>query len=246
MTEAVAAQKLLAEEWAWTAFQMLAGMQVALCPVTVRPCKKSCRFGNYYVAPVGEPGGGSFSPHIVSGQWINSWCGDSFDCSCSSVEEVVLPGPVGAITEVKVDGQVVDPTAYRVDNGNRLVRTDGQGWPYCQDMTAPDSEEGTFSVTYIQGAAADSLVNYAVGVLADEFYRSITGDKKCRLSSRVTAVTRQGVSYEMSPGLFSNGVTGIDEVDVIIMRYNPSKLKQRPQVASPDSLRARPRQRTAS
>lgn len=239
LTEVIVQQRALAEMFGWTTLQVLSGHQIGICPVMVRPCKKSCRFGTYYVAPASGSGGSSFTPHLVNGQWVNSWCGDRFDCSCSSVEEVVLPGPVGAVVEVKIDGIALPDTAYRVDNGNRLVRTDGEGWPYCQDMSAADSEEGTFSVTYIQGAAPDPLVDYAAGILAEEFYKSIIGDKKCRLSSTVTAVTRQGVSYEMTRGLFENGRTGIPEVDSILSRFNPYSLKTRPVIASPDSMPVR-------
>jgi len=243
MTAELTQQKALAEMFGWTTLQVLSGHQIGICPVVVRPCKKSCRFGTYYVAPAGGSGGSS-PTRTVNGQWVDSWCGDRFDCACETVEEVALPGPVGAIEAVVIDGITLAPTSYRVDNGNRLVRTDGQGWPYCQDMNAAAGEEGTFSVSYIQGAAPDPLVDYAAGVLANEFYLSIAGDKKCRLSSKVTAVTRQGVSYDMTPALFENGRTGIPEVDAILGRFNPFALKTRPVIASVDSIA--PRRTTVS
>ncbi len=234
-------QRELAEALAWSALKTLTGGRLGICPVTVRPCKKDCRFGTYYVAPAGGSGG-TFYPHIaVDGEWVNSWCGDRFDCGCTAIEEVVLPGPVGRVIEVQVDGQIVDPSAYRVDNGNHLVRQDGGSWPYCQDMNLPDGEVGTFSVTYIQGAPIDELWDYAAGVLAKEFYIPIAGgdSKKCRLPKNVQAITRQGVTFDMDITMFDNGTTGIQEVDSCIARLNPFKLKVGPRVMSPDSLRAR-------
>lgn len=225
-------QKALAEALAWTAIQTLTARQVGICPITVRPSHKSFRWGAYYLSP--PYGTGAFYPHIgVNGQWVNIWCNEDELWA----EEIFLPGPVGRIETVAVDGVVVDPSAYRVDDGYKLVRQDGQGWPTHQDMSLPVGSAGTFSVTFIQGAAPDDLIDYAAGVLATEFWKAITGAKGCRLPSNVTAVTRQGVSYDMELSMFDNGRTGIKEVDAILARFNPFKLKARPTITSVDSLR---------
>lgn len=242
--ESVAAQLAAddAEAFAWYALQSLTAYQLAICPTTVRPCKKACREGSYYLANTGLP----FAPKILpSGAWINVWCGCQDACSCTTVEEIVLPGPVGSIVEIMIDGVVLDPTAYRVDNGNRLVRQDGGEWPTCQDMNLPAGEVGTFTVTYFQGFTANSMTNRVAGELAKEFYLALTGGQKCRLSSRVTGLTRQGVSFELAVGLFSNGYTGLPTVDAYIATLNPFALKTRPVIASPDSIARRPRVTTA-
>lgn len=239
------AQIHLAEALAWEALKTLSGGRLAICPVTVRPSRRDSRFGTYYVAPV-SGSGGSFRPHIaVDGEWVNSWCGDDFDCGCTGVEEVKLPGPVGRVIEVVVDNIAVDPSAYRVDDGYRLVRQDGGSWPYAQNMNLPAGSVGTFSVTYIQGAVIDELWDYAAGVLAAEFWKVITGAKGCRLPKNVQAVTRQGVTFDMNITMFDNGTTGIQEVDSIVARLNPFKLKVPAMVASVDTLR-RNRQTTGT
>jgi hypothetical protein len=210
----------------------LTGYQVGGCPVTVRPCKQGCA--------------GAFLPHYewsyqhaympginVAGYWINS-CGCTTDCSCTTLCEVVLPEPVGEVMEVKSDGVVVDQSDYRLDR-NRLVWT-GVGdcpWPTCQDLSASDSNPGTFSITYLNSYPVDGLGAYAAGVLANEFARACAGNK-CRLPPSVSSVSRAGVTYEVVAGSFPGGITGIREVDAFIALWNPNALQRPATVWSPD------------
>lgn len=201
--------------------RMLTGYSVGACPVVLRPCTQTCVSGSagWYA------NGGTFYPHIDRlGRWVNA-CGCTYNCSCKMLSVVRLGGIVGEITEVKVDGEVLPTTAYRLDNGHRLVRTDGGVWPVCQDMALDDTEEGTFSVSVVRGAAVDGLGAYAAGVLACEFAKALTGCD-CALPSNVTSITRQGITMELNTGAFPEGFTGIREVDVIIARYNPHALKR--------------------
>lgn len=143
----------LAEGLAWMSLMALTGGQIAYCPVTVRPCAIGCGAPpTWMVAPVlssgrfagVRPGVYAFAPHVsASGAWVNGCgCGSPRDCSCSSLSEVLLPGPIGDIVEVRLDGAVLSPDAYRVDSGNRLVRVDGDVWPACQDLGAPGPDPG--------------------------------------------------------------------------------------------------------
>jgi hypothetical protein len=209
--------------------RMLTGYSVGGCPVVLRPCTQTCvraSSGWYY-------GGGMFYPRIDSlGRWVNA-CGCTYDCACSALSVVNLGGVVGAVTEVRVDGAILPTTAYRLDNGNRLVRLDGEVWPACQDMSKAETEVGTFSVSVQRGVAVDGLGAYAAGLLACEYAKACTGSK-CRLPSGTTAVVRQGISMEINTGLFPGGLTGIREVDLVIMRYNPHALKRPSAVWTPD------------
>lgn len=223
------------EALAWSSLASLLAFRLSLCPSLIRPCLKKCGGRTWDVSPVG--GFGDFSPYISNGKWYNG-CGCVTDCSCTSLCEVVMPAEVGGIAEVKVDGAVLDPTAYRVDNGNRLVRTDGGCWPSCQNMALDDTEAGTFSVSYYPGLAPNDLLRYAAGLLAAEFYLACSG-KECRLPTGVTQISRAGVSMEVQTGLFAGGSTGITEVDAIIRIYNPSALKGPSRVLSPDRGTAR-------
>lgn len=226
----------IAEAYAWSLLASLTAYRIATCPIAVRPCAARCLdSGGMMAFPVSGGGTGQYSPFIAGGKWYNSCgCRRANDCSCSVLSEVRLPGPVGGIVSVKVDGILLPPAAYRVDNGNRLVRLDGEQWPACQDMALPSTAVGAFEVVYYRGTAPNNMTRHAAGALAVEFYAACAGDS-CRLPDNVTSVARQGVDYELTPTDFPEGVTGIKAVDALIRIYNPNKLKGPVTIASPDS-----------
>lgn len=238
------AMKQRSEALAWMQLAALTADQLGTCPITVRPCTRACL--DHHVYLTASTRGGPFHPHINSqGNWVNSCGCAAGDCSCTALSEVILPGPVGDVLEVLLDGAVLDPTAYRVDNGNRLVRTDGGIWPACQNMAAPtvpaddapDEALGTFEVTYYQGAAPDALSLWMAGLLAVEYFKACSSDKSCRLPNRLQSVARQGVTYNIA--FEDDGTTGIREVDDYVRRLNPYHLKMPPVIVSPQSRRTR-------
>lgn len=214
----------------------LTGYRVGGCPITVRPCKQDCRtrpFAARY--PYGSFNW--FQPYITdSGAWVNG-CGCMQDCSCTTLCTVDLPGPVGVVYEVKVDGDVVDEDSYRMD-GTSLIWTSTEScpWPTCQDLTLTDTEVGTFSVTYLNSYPVDGLGAYAGAVLAKEYAAACMGGQ-CRLPASVTAVSRQGLTYEITPGAFPDGFTGIREVDAYIALWNPKGIQRSASVWTPDMVR---------
>lgn len=227
-------------EFASATLRRLTGYRVGGCPVTVRPCKPSCadlmRTPSYYDMLAFGAGLSGFWPHIgTDGLWINS-CGCRTDCNCGEICEVSLPPPVGRVDTVRIDGvDLIANLDYRVD-GNRLVWVDSTrdcGWPSCQDMTKPDTEVGTFSVTYLNAYPVDTLGAYAAGVLASEFAKACTGGK-CRLPSGITSIARQGIAMDFATGAFPNNLTGIREVDAYIGLWNPTPIRQGATVWSPD------------
>jgi hypothetical protein len=196
----------------------LTAYRVGGCPITVRPCRARC-----WPTVEGSWAGPVFTPFIYAGNWVNS-CGCNSDhCSCAALCKAALPPPVGPVGEVKVDGAVLPPAAYTVQD-RWLVRTDGGCWPYCQDLTDPDTAPGTFAVTYLRGAPVDALASSAAGVLACEFAKACSG-ANCRLPSGVTSVVRAGVAYEVGAAAFPSGFTGIREVDAVIRLWNPKGIR---------------------
>lgn len=222
-TPAELIRKSLSEALAWSTLQQLTGFRLSLCPILVRPGRTTCSVNSYTV------GSGYFRPYVgADGMWRNG-------CSCNDPREILLPGPVGRIYFVKIGGVAVNPNAYRIDNINLLVRTDGLAWPAHQDMALPNNAPGTFTVEYIQGSPPDALDDLAAGILAQEFLNAMTR-QKCRLPSNVKAITRQGVQYEVDSSMFTDGMTGIQEVDAIVARRNPYKLKTPPRIMSVEKL----------
>jgi hypothetical protein len=234
-------QRSRAISWATFVLDALTGHQFAQCPVTVRPCGPGCGlFNGYTTWPVAAPAQGGpgpwMVPYILNGVWLNCSC--SGGCSCLPACRVDLGVPVAEVTEVKVNGLVLDPSAYELQ-GAFLVRTDGgECWPSCQDPAVPDTEDGTFSVTYRPGRALPIAGQIAAGKLAGEFVKACAGSS-CALPAQISSLSRQGVDVEfVDPStVFENGRTGIYEVDLFLNAVNPTGMRRRSRVLSPDIRR---------
>lgn len=158
---------------------------------------------------------------------------DGFFNNCCSVK---LPGTVREVTEVTVDGDVVDPDAYEVRERRHLVRIDGSHWPCCQQECAPRS----FAVTYVYGKTPPQIGANAALALACEIYKScpISGSADCALPTGVTRVTRQGITIErtfMQQDAHGVWRTGIAAVDLFLNTVNPAGISRRGTVWSPSS-----------
>lgn len=203
----------------------LTGRQFSTCDVTIRPCRRSC-------ADFPSIGGGTGWqgpwPVLVGGAWFNLACQCGAACSCRDLCEVDLPYPVCEVSEVMVDGVALDPGAYRVDGFRKLVRTDGGCWPRCQDMAAPDSEVGTWSVSLTYGKEPPQLALDAAAELACERIKSDLG-KTCRLPARLAK------SFVDPMAFFEVGRTGMFLLDLAVLTYNPRHLTRAPGVFSPDA-----------
>jgi hypothetical protein len=156
------AQRADVEAWAIHDLWAATGNVYGTCDVTVMPC--------------------------------NDWgvlCGGCWNayrsCGCITVPEVKLPGPVASVSEVVIDGAALDPSAYRVDDYQWLVRTDGDYWPTNTDYLDPDA----FSVTYALGIEPPAGAGYVTGLLVCA--RACT-NSGCKIPREAQTVTRQGVT----------------------------------------------------
>lgn len=219
----------LLEAWQEVASEILwaaSGRRIGTCEETIRPCLRRC-------------GGGSGLPvpyKGTDGAWRNIGCGCVEDCSCDALCEVILPGPVAEVTEVLIDGVTLAEDSWRVDkvrSGWRLLRTDGNCFPDCQDMTADCDQEGAFCVTYLRGTVPDALAIAAVTELACELTKAcLPGCKTCRLPKNVTQVVRQGVTitYDNSKAWLN----ALPFVAAFLGAVNPLGLISASSVWSPD------------
>lgn len=226
----------LAVELVW----MLSGRRYGLCELTVRPCGARCGESTYFGR---VPPSGGWIPTLINGAWVNCGrCACTSSCSCCSVCEVVLPGPVHEVSRVVVDGQTVPASAYRVDNHRSLVRVDGgECWPACQDLAAPPDGPGAFTVAYQRGVPVPPGGLYAAGVYACELLKScgvITSGECCQLPQRVQSITRAGVTMTMleSGDFLEQGRTGVPAVDAWIKAVNPRRALAPSTVYSPDRM----------
>lgn len=124
-----------------------------------------------------------------------------------------LPGyPVRSIEEVVIEGVMVAPERYRVEDYRTLVLLPG-------DAVGPDRawpRGGDWSVTYVYGASPPPGGREAAAALGYQLALSCSPDTSgCRLPQRVQSITRQGVSMAILDPLtlFPDGMTGLPEVD---------------------------------
>jgi hypothetical protein len=166
--------------------------------------------------------------------------------------QIELPYPVTEVVQVKIDGEVIPEDEYELRDFKTLVRlrptastvpTARWGWPTSQIMDLPDTEPGTFSVTYMYGNPPPAMGKIAARKLAEYLALPLLGETK-DYPKRVTSVARQGVSTMVTDvmDLLREGMLGIYECDLFIKTYNPSKLKRQAAVWSPDM--GRPGRRT--
>lgn len=164
--------------------------------------------------------------------------------------EIQIPWPVREIVQVLIDGIVIPANEYELRDAKTLVRmrptassqpTARYGWPTSQRQDLPDTEPGTFSITFTFGQDPPALGTGAALALAQYLALPRLGDRK-RMPTRTTSISRQGVSAQVTDAidLLRKGAgTGIYEVDLFITSVNPHQLDRQAQVWSPDLGRAR-------
>lgn len=223
----------LAASYLWAA----TGRRYGVCPVSVRPSQNArgeILYRDYAVQPgmsgLGVPGG----PFLFGGRWFNSGCASA--CCGNSACAIVLRGPVASIDEVMVGEEIVPPSAYRVDvtaGVYLLVRVDGECWPMCQDFRADEGQEGSFVVSYGIGQPLPLALQIAAAMLACEYSKALTGGP-CKLPSKMTRLSRQGVEVELEAPDADGESTGIREVDQVVAMLNPTRRASPPMLFSPD------------
>lgn len=230
------------------------------CPITVRPCRKSCAdgydflFSRFYNQGQGYLTTGPFLPYMRDGLMYNaSLCGCGSQCHCGpELCEVYLPGPIYDVVTVDIGGAVVDPLTYGILDGRYLVRYSdtpadaigGKCWPSCQDMGLKPGQVNTFTVTYRTGVPLPAMGVAALSALASHYIKGCNGCG-CGIGSRnsLQRLSRQGVDLEFvdPQQTLADGRTGIEIVDQFIHAVTGGRPGQRQmRVLSPDAPR-RPR-----
>lgn len=159
---------------------------------------------------------------------------------------VLLSGyPVREITQVKINGDVLANTEYRLDNYRWAVRLNNGRWPQHNNHSQDDTEDGTWSITYTYGQNPPLAGQSAAAQLACELWKSCNaGAGDCALPQGTTRIVRQGVTIERLAfsawgrqlGIWRTGLTLVDE---FLNAYNPGRLTRRPVVWSPALTYAR-------
>jgi len=224
------------------------------CTRRVRPCSSSGCNGPYggWVG-TGWGGGGDWNLGVY-GLWETR---ERPPCGCSHLDRVPLAGHATDVLEVTIDGMIVAADTYRLDENRWLTRTPEAAdpdtrlyWPSCQDLSLPESEDGTFSILYEFGMDPPQAGVLAATELACAIHQTCAGGGslgECPLPNGVVKIVRQGIEIELSPFAswgMKDGAwrTGLPLVDLFLNTYNPTgRRRRRSAVWSPDMPRfARP------
>ena len=229
-------------------FSLSGRLYSGACEKTVRPCTE--RWCGFQVLSRGYV---VWNPYWWNPMWTGYgwWLNGRAGCGCRPLSQVKLSGyPVREVLEVKINGAVVDPDTYRLDERRFLTRVRDPAdpdtilrWPSCQALDLPDTAEGTFSVTYRYGQDVPIEGVMAARQLGCELYKACAG-QDCALPTGVTRYTRQGVTvdklaftswaYQRGRGSISRGWrTGMNLVDSFLSSANPAAIGRRPTFWSP-------------
>ena len=128
------------------------------------------------------------------------------------------------------NGNVIDSSSYYLVDGSTIQAAPGVSWTPCN-----------IEVTYTYGIDPPAIGKMAARTLAKEFAKGWAGNDDCALPQRVTAISRQGVSYTLldQQDFLDELRTGIYEIDLFLRSVNPDKARARARVFTPDVPRAR-------
>lgn len=196
----------LAEQLLWA----VSGRRIGACEYVESywpPCTSEC----------GVPYKGS------DGEWRNR--GSAAQDCCRIL---LAHRPVQSVEEVLVEGVTLDPAEYTTDG--TWLRRRGECWPcgvVCDDP--PVEVHYTAGVPFPEGTAL------AVGEVACEFLTALTGGS-CRLPSRMTSITRQGVTVQLATAdeFTTRNRLGLPIADAWLTYVNPGGLSRPSGVYSPD------------
>jgi len=191
----------------------LSGMQYpGVCSYVVRPGYRKCDCGRMWC---GLPWVPNYFPYATS-----------FVC-CDTGRARLGFSPIVSVLSVELDGVLLSAAEYQVDEFVELVRVSpsGVGWP----------TDDTWEVEFTAGVAPPPSGIMAAKVLGCELAKAAMGDSNCALPSRITQLTRQGVTAVYDDMAFlAEGRTGMYAVDLFLATHNPDNLHSSATVAIPN------------
>jgi hypothetical protein len=110
-----------------------------------------------------------------------------------------------SVTEVKLDGEVLEAEVDYTVVGDLLARLNPDDptaeafWPSCQNIATPDTEVGTFSVTYAWGASPPALGFLAAVDLSCVLVGAACGNADCLPTQNLVSKTAGGTTMNFIP-----------------------------------------------
>lgn len=157
------------------------------------------------------------------------------------IDRIDLGGNVISVDEILVDGEVLDPATYGLYGNRTLVRFDDADglrlfWPCCQRIAAPNTEVGTWQLTYQVGQMPPQSGRDAAYAWSLE--RGKRFDQHAEhFPAHTTRAESQGIALTIEePAQLASGLIGIPEVDEFIESVNPARTMRRAQVYDPETI----------
>jgi len=144
------------------------------CTETVRPCSNGAgMLPGFSWARWTFP----WYPIKSGTSWLNlgpgCGCHIAYDCACKGIPQVNLGrSDVTEILRVNIDGTDLSSANYRLDPGGLLVRTDGELWPCCQDLSEDIGAVGTWYIELAHGIEPPQAGKNAAKKLASELIKA--------------------------------------------------------------------------
>lgn len=229
---------MAASELLWGA----SGRQYGSCEVTLRPCSRRCfeqPYGGWWWRPDAWSNGWPYGP--THGGWMQAVCGTcAGGCACTAADELVLPQPAQAVTEVTIDGVPLPVSGYVLYDGRILVRADGGKWPFCQEWSR-SAGPGVFEVTARFGFPVPAIGTLAMGEVLPEVLKACVGDDCLLPSGTVSVVTRQGVTKTFidPAALKTAGLAALEALPLVrqfIEFANPGRVIVPARIWNPDDV----------
>jgi hypothetical protein len=131
--------------------------------------------------------------------------------------------PLLEVSEIRLDGVVLDASAYRVENSKFIRRIDGQYWPYINSFAIPQmaGHEQEIQVDITVGRDVPIELKMACADLACELKKACNSDESCTLPPHVRSIARRGVDIQIDDitSLFKDGLFGIPTIDMAIRTH---------------------------
>lgn len=179
----------LALEVSETVYVLLGRQFPGICTATVRPVRTQPIIVGMpnFVGRGAIWGGGIYGPSYFSPPFGGMWC----------AQPVELNAYIRSIDAVVIDGVALADDEWYLD-GTNLHRV-GKEWPNGQKLQLPDTEVGTWSITYTFGPDNPAFLTRCCLDLA-EWLWLIDGatDADCGYPQGTTTVTRQGVTTNIN------------------------------------------------
>lgn len=132
-------------------------------------------------------------------------------CACGGYQFLPIDlgvAPVVSVDGVWINGAVLDPSNYRVDDWRRLVRTDGNTWGPTTLQPDPGGDN-TIEVSWTYGIPVPDDGKMAAALLACKLSKEAAGD--CEPSANATQINREGVTITINPPKGDTGIVLVEQ-----------------------------------